>query len=159
MDNLTNAEEKRKRSTLPLGLPWFVKCMRLYAAFNGRARRREFLIFLAWCAAISSSLSILITPTLTFAADLLFFLPSLTVNVRRLHDTGRNGWWILLPLGGGLLIVYAALALERSTTVAIALTVIGLGCIIYFWYLALSDSQPGTNKYGENPKETGRIFP
>lgn len=64
---------------------------------------------------------------LTGLYSIAVFIPSLAVTVRRLHDTGRSGWWLLLmfiPL---------------------------IGPIILLVFL-LTDSQPGTNKYGPNPK-------
>jgi uncharacterized membrane protein YhaH (DUF805 family) len=57
---------------------------------------------------------------------LAVLIPSLAVSVRRLHDTGRSGWWILLGI--------------------IPL----LGLVVLFF--AAQDSQPGDNQYGPNPK-------
>ena len=60
--------------------------------------------------------------------SLLVLLPSLAVSVRRLQDTGKSGWFVLLgliPLVGGLI-------------------------LIYFY---AQDSQPGENQYGDNPKD------
>lgn len=54
-------------------------------------------------------------------------VPSLAMSVRRLHDTGRSGWFLLLGL-----IPY-------------------IGGVILFVFSVL-DNQPGTNKYGSNPK-------
>ncbi|MCY4047313.1 MAG: DUF805 domain-containing protein [Candidatus Dadabacteria bacterium] len=153
MSKLAEAEEKRKESNLPLGFAWFVKCLRLYATFEGRARRREFLIFTFWSAVIASLLPLLVNPTLSLIVNVLFFLPNLAVDVRRLHDIGKNGWWVLLPAAGGVAIAFAAVAVAESEVVAIFLTFTGLCCIGYFWWLALSDGQPGTNQYGENPKK------
>lgn len=178
---LTEAEEKRKSSTLPLGLPWFVKCLRLYATFEGRARRREFLVWMAYGAAIAFLSSLLTSPTpppltdssntvtispdaliasmaLPFTVKALLFLPGLSVTVRRLHDTGKSGWWALLPYAW-VLVAFAMVALAYSQTVAIILTVVGFCFIGYFLYLVLSDSQPGRNGYGENPKGINRVFP
>ncbi len=58
---------------------------------------------------------------------LAVFLPSLAVAVRRLHDTGRSGWWFLIIL------------------------VPFVGWIVLLVFMVL-DSQPGSNEYGENPK-------
>ena len=63
---------------------------------------------------------------ITLIVALAVFLPSLGVAVRRLHDVGRSGWWILL-----------------------AFTCIG-GIVLIVWYCM--DSQPGDNQYGPNPK-------
>ena len=58
---------------------------------------------------------------------LAILLPSINVSVRRLHDTGRSGWWLLLNF----------------------VPIIGPLVVTIFMLL---DSQPGTNKYGPNPK-------
>jgi uncharacterized membrane protein YhaH (DUF805 family) len=58
--------------------------------------------------------------------NLAVFIPGIAVAVRRLHDTGRSGWWYLLVF-----------------------TIIGIIPLI-IWFA--SDSQPGTNQWGPNPK-------
>lgn len=99
-----------------------------YVSFQARARRSEFWwYFLAYYigyiilsiidnAAFGTGKSVL---SGLYALALL--LPTLGVAVRRMHDTGRSGWWILLPIVN-----------------------------LVFW---AGDSQPGSNKYGANPKE------
>lgn len=57
---------------------------------------------------------------------LAMFIPNLAVNIRRLHDTGRSGWWYLITF----------------------IPVISLVYIVFM----IRNSEPGTNKYGENPK-------
>src|SRR2546430_1678715 len=76
------------------------------------------------------------TPAL-FALLAIFYvgilLPALAVGVRRLHDTGRSGWWLLfglVPLVGGI-------------------TLLVFSC---------TDSQPGENKYGPNPKAAAPVY-
>ena len=157
MDKLAKAEEQRKASGLPLGLAWFVKCLRLYATFEGRARRREFLIFMAWNVAISLLLS-LVALSLSTIADLLLFLPGLAVHVRRFHDIGKSGWWVLLPFVGVGAIMGAALAIDAAEVVAAVLAILGFFCVGYSLWLLLSDSRPGANKYGENPKGISQVI-
>ncbi len=111
-----------------------------YADFEGRARRAEYWNFFLFnmlgiiaivalmfaLGAISESLAT-IGGLAYMAWALGLFIPSLAVAVRRLHDTGKSGWWLLIsfiPLAGIVLIVFL--------------------CI---------DSDPGTNAYGPNPKE------
>jgi len=63
--------------------------------------------------------------------SLALFLPSIAVLVRRLHDTGRSGWWYLIglvPFGGIVLLVFEVM-----------------------------DSEPGDNQYGPNPKGIGAL--
>ena len=60
--------------------------------------------------------------------SLLVLIPSIAVSVRRLHDTNRSGWWIVISL----------------------IPIIGV--LVLFVFMCL-DSQPGTNRFGANPKE------
>ena len=64
---------------------------------------------------------------LTGLLGLILIIPSLSVLFRRLHDTGRSAWWILIGL--------------------IPL----IGAIVLFIFTVL-DSEPGSNKFGPNPK-------
>ena len=66
-------------------------------------------------------------PALVQLYDLAVLLPSLGVGVRRLHDIGKSGWWILIVL----------------------IPIVGIIILIVF---AVTDSQPGNNEYGPNPK-------
>ena len=118
---------------------WYLKCWKQYADFSGRARRKEYWIFslinyiiifflyILQIVMIESTLW-LIFPIIFFLYAVAVFLPGLAVNIRRLHDIGKSGWWYLIyhiPIIG-----------------AIWLTV--LMCL---------DSEPGENQWGENPKE------
>jgi uncharacterized membrane protein YhaH (DUF805 family) len=120
------------------GMDWYLGVLKKYAEFKGRARRREFWMFALFNFIISLVLSIIdrvignpemglgILGTLYALAVLL---PSLAVGVRRLHDTGRSGWWLLIGL----------------------IPCIGLIVLIIF---TVEDSQAGDNQYGPNPKAT-----
>ena len=121
-------------------MSYFIDALGKYAVFTGRSRRSEYWFFMLFVCLIGVALfaaGMYVTkatggpPTLAeYLLDffsLLIFLPSLVVSVRRLHDIGMNGWWVLLnlvPLGGLVLLV-----------------------------LLCQDSQPGDNNYGPNPKE------
>ena len=86
-----------------------------YATFSGRARRSEYWWFaLAYLVAVvvTSFVDAAIgTQVVTSLLALALFLPSLAVTVRRLHDTNRSGWWILIcvvPIIGSIaLLVFA----------------------------------------------------
>ena len=131
-------------------MEWYLKALRNYAGFEGRARRKEFWFFHLfyglgvlllnapfWIVALTGNLSgglALGTPEIVLGIVsglwwLIHLLPHIAVTVRRLHDTGRSGFWYLL----GIFLP-------------------GIGTI---WLLALTvlDSEPGENKYGPNPKE------
>lgn len=102
-----------------------------YVGFTGRARRSEywfFVLFTVLATVVAAVIDAVIgAPVLGLVVALGLLLPSLAVSVRRLHDTGRTGWWMLLglvPLGGIVLIVFACL-----------------------------DSEPGPNRFGPSPKQ------
>jgi uncharacterized membrane protein YhaH (DUF805 family) len=107
-----------------------------YATFTGRARRSEFWWFVLFNAMVSVVVSIIgsaaHTSILSTIVSLALLLPGLAVSVRRLHDTGRSGWWVLLDL------------------------VPLVGWIVLLVFCA-QDSQPGTNAHGPSPKEAGSI--
>lgn len=123
-------------------MDWYLQVLKKYTVFNGRARRKEYWIFFLANIIISSGLNAVevvlgIAPEsdqsiLASIYALAVFLPGLAVTVRRLHDTGRSGWWIIIPF--------------------IPL----IGVIILLAFL-LQDSQSGENKYGPNPKLTQRF--
>ncbi|MFC8955295.1 DUF805 domain-containing protein [Streptomyces sp. NPDC057101] len=96
---------------------WYLEAFKKYAVFSGRARRKEFWMF----QLISLIVSIILygidlaigMPLLGSLYALAILLPALGLFVRRLHDTDRSGWWILIglvPLVGSIvLIVFACL--------------------------------------------------
>jgi uncharacterized membrane protein YhaH (DUF805 family) len=109
---------------------WYVKALKQYVDFSGRARRREYWMFVLVNVVIVIVLSVIDTLLGTggfratagggsfYAANslgllsglytLAVLLPSIAVTVRRLHDTDRSGWWILLgfiPIIGGIILL------------------------------------------------------
>lgn len=126
-------------------MDWFLGALRKYAVFEGRARRREYWFYALFVVIISVVLNIVDRVTGTYNAmyetgllgglfALAVLIPSLAVGARRLHDTGRSGWWLLI----GLIPLVGAIVL-----------------IVFF----VIDSQPGTNAYGPNPKGVGGAAP
>lgn len=97
----------------------FVKAFKRYVDFSGRARRREYWFFILFYLLISFVLGILDSIMGTFSQEagmgflgtlfaLASFLPGLAVSVRRLHDTNRSGWWMLIglvPLVGAIVLL------------------------------------------------------
>ncbi|WP_405555770.1 DUF805 domain-containing protein [Streptomyces sp. NBC_01171] len=110
---------------------WYVDVLKKYAVFSGRARRQEYWMFTLFSLIISIVLTILDSALdINFLAGiygLAVLLPSLAVTVRRLHDTSRSGWWVLIAL------------------------IPFVGAIILIVFLA-SEGKPETNEYGPNPK-------
>lgn len=82
---------------------YFLSCVRdKYACFTGRARRKEYWMFVLFnflIAIVAQIIDALLTGgLLVFVAYISLLLPALGVIVRRLHDTDRSGWWILISL-------------------------------------------------------------
>lgn len=94
-------------------IDWCKKCLLNYVNFNGRARRKEFWAF--QFGYIVLGILSLILGNLFKLGDILFvllilalLLPNLAVSVRRLHDVGRPGWWLLIsfvPIVGYILLI------------------------------------------------------
>ncbi len=108
---------------------WYLKVLKNYVGFSGRARRKEYWMFTLFNLIASILITILdgMFGTLDAASGfgllgslymLAVFLPSLAVSVRRLHDIGKSGWWLLLvliPLIGALvLLVFAVMEGNRG---------------------------------------------
>lgn len=124
-------------------MSWYLEVLKKYAVFSGRARRRELWIFILF--------NIIIIMVLAFIEGMLglggesgygplsglyglaVLIPSLAVEVRRLHDTSRSGWWLLIGL------------------------VPFIGAIILIVFFVM-DSHPD-NEYGPNPKGGGAAAP
>ncbi len=90
-------------SQIKLIMKWFIKCLRQYADFNGRASRQEFWMFVLFqiiffIPALSLDImfgtfnSTLGMGVISFAYSLTLMIPALAVAIRRLHDIGKSGW-------------------------------------------------------------------
>ena len=122
-------------------MEWYLKAVRNYVNFQGRAQRKEYWFYLLFY--ILFAIAVVLVESFLGLSDLsdpekgtgplyaiytlAFLLPSIAVAVRRLHDIGRTGWWLLLAL----------------------IPLVGAIVLLIFYCL---DSQPGDNKYGPNPK-------
>lgn len=119
-------------------MQYFLHVLKNYAVFKGRARRREYWMFalfqglfgiVAW--GIDYFLSggeILNNGTVSSLYSLALFVPSLAVNVRRLHDVNKSGWFMLIvfvPLVG----------------------------VIWLLVLDCTAGDLGPNQYGQDPKD------
>ncbi len=114
-------------------IEWYLKPLKQYVDFDGRARRKEYWIFLLGNILISIILGgagFAIgggSEFLSSLFSLFVFIPSIAVGVRRLHDIGRSGWWYLIGL----------------------VPVIGFFVLLYFFLL---EGDSAANEYGPNPK-------
>ncbi|MDR3083081.1 MAG: DUF805 domain-containing protein [Streptomyces sp.] len=115
---------------------WYTETFEKYSVFSGRARRAEYwmfhlvnlaislaLVFIGWAIGFSFLTTMIALTIFTLVA----FLPSLALSVRRLHDTGRSGWWVLVSL----------------------IPVIGWVPLLIVTFV---EGEPGDNAYGESPK-------
>lgn len=134
-----------------------------YVDFQGRTARREFWYYiLAYFVAyivLAIVQSLFGSRLLTGLYSLGLLLPGLGIAVRRLHDTGRSGWWLLIGVVPGfLLAIMAAAALMGGATKSgflytILLPIIALGtlALLIYWYAQPGD--PGDNQFGPAPVE------
>ena len=110
---------------------YYFKVLQNYATFSGRARRKEYWMFVLFNVIVSfvfgfvcgfigipelANLYTLLANLYTLAV----LLPSIAVGVRRMHDVGKSGWFLLIP--------------------------------IYNFILAVTEGEKGENKYGADPK-------
>jgi uncharacterized membrane protein YhaH (DUF805 family) len=109
----------------------YLEVLKKYAVFSGRARRKEYWMYFLFNIIIGICIAIVDAVVhvgfLQLIYSLALLIPSLAVAVRRLHDTGKSGWWLLIglvPFAGVIILIV-------------------LFCL---------DSEPGTNAYGPNPK-------
>ncbi|CCN34459.1 conserved hypothetical protein [Vibrio nigripulchritudo SO65] len=118
-------------------MEWYLAVLKKYSVFEGRARRKEYWMFILFNAIFTSILGlidkILGIEFLGIIYGLALIVPGIAVNVRRLHDIGRTGWWVLIALvpfiGWAVLIIFAA-----------------------------TEGVKGGNEYGADPKESDENF-
>jgi len=111
---------------------WYIEVLKKYAEFNGRAHRTEYWMFVLFNIIISLGIGVVervvgSPGVLGSLYALAVLIPGIAVSVRRLHDTGRSGLWLL----------------------AAFIPVIGFILLLVFMD---QDSEPGPNQYGPNPK-------
>ena len=95
-------------------MDWYLGVLNQYAVFDGRARRKEFWMFALFNFVIAAALGLVgrvigLGGALQALYSLGVLIPSLAVSVRRMHDTGRSGWWLLIafiPFVGWLIALY-----------------------------------------------------
>ncbi len=130
-------------------------CFQKYLDFSGRASRPEFWWFFLFTFIVRLVTSWI--PFIGFIISLALLLPSLAVTVRRLHDTNRTGWWVLLPIGLALGGVVAGAILSFTGFIVIGIALIALGSIGGFLVLLvflIQPSDPHPNRYGPNPLQS-----
>lgn len=155
-------------------MQWYIKVLKNYVNFSGRAHRTEFWMFTLINILISIALGFLVNliafgkpnSPLSFLEtiySLALLLPTLAVTVRRLHDTERSGLWLVpqyiaIPV---FIIIGIMTALSPSSQQNIAslmgllvtaLTFLGIYSIVIFIFLVLPGTD-GPNRFGDDPWE------
>lgn len=117
---------------------WYLEVLKKYAIFNGRACRSEYWYFFLFNILISILLTFIDGATGTYNAEtgvgllgglysLAVIIPGIAVSIRRLHDTDRSGWWLLIAL------------------------IPIIGAIVLLVFMAQNTKQ-GENRFGSQPK-------
>ena len=103
---------------------YYFKVLKNYTTFSGRARRKEYWMFILFNTIFGFVFGIIFgligVPELTQLYTLATLLPSVAVGVRRMHDVGKSGWFVLIPF--------------------------------YNFILAVTEGEKGQNQYGQDPK-------
>ncbi|GAA3122487.1 uncharacterized membrane protein YhaH (DUF805 family) [Kribbella aluminosa] len=124
-------------------MQWYIDVLKKYAVFDGRARRKEYWMFVLFSVVASIILSLIdrilgttynngTSGVLQTIYSLAVLLPTIGVAIRRMHDTKRSGWWILINL---------------------------IPCIGWIWFIVLAaqEGTAGQNEYGPDPKAAERF--
>ncbi|WES67793.1 DUF805 domain-containing protein [Superficieibacter sp. HKU1] len=111
---------------------WYIGVLKNYVGFSGRARRQEYWMFILISGIIGAIINLIQMlvgmqiPWLTIIYTIATLLPNLAVTARRLHDTERSGWWMLICL-------------------------VPFGVIAMIVFLCKAGTS-GTNRFGNDPK-------
>ncbi|WP_167409856.1 DUF805 domain-containing protein [Pseudomonas sichuanensis] len=106
------------------GIP-YLEVLKKYAVFKGRARRKEYWMFVLFNLLITIAIGYLdnvlgTKPLLSLVYTLAVMIPGIAVAVRRMHDSNHSGWWLLVPIAG----------------------------LVFLF----KDGTPGNNRFGPSPK-------
>jgi uncharacterized membrane protein YhaH (DUF805 family) len=176
-------------------MEWMLMPLKRYADFSGRSRRMEYWMWVVFQFLIGIAFVILMVALggaammrgdmaglmamggvliilylLYLLVSLIFLVPNLAVTIRRLHDTDRSGWWILLFWGPYLLMVANSMMMgakmasggdpTASGPVAMVLMLALLvGALVLLVFMFLEGTR-GPNRYGADPKgqNAGQVF-
>lgn len=120
---------------------WYMQALKGYSDFEGRSQRKEYWIFWLSNTVIGIVLGLIELSVgsdpasrfgpLTGIFTIFIIVPGIAVAIRRLHDIGKSGWWLLLTF----------------------IPLIGLIPFVFMMF----DSQTGVNEYGEDPKSVNKV--
>jgi uncharacterized membrane protein YhaH (DUF805 family) len=142
---------------------WYLRVLRQYAVFGGRASRKEYWMFMVinlmiWVLLpfITGMISNLLGhgPNSTYVPGIIYsfalITPSIAVGIRRLHDTNRSGWWVLPVLIPAAFLVFLFISQPQGWWIIFGLVPFVLAIALFIFLV--QDSQPGDNRYGPSPK-------
>lgn len=139
-------------------MEWALLPLKKYSDFTGRSRRKEFWMFMLLMIVVSvvattidamlgmSGLVLGVYGPLSLVVVVALLTPQLSVSVRRLHDTNRSGWWVLLGF------MPAVTMLLSGLTGIGSLNLLSLVALVLIYFFVLEGTR-GPNQYGPDPKE------
>jgi len=144
-------------------MEWAILPFRRFAEFTGRSRRKEYWMFVllilvaaAILYAVERSLGMpgWVGPygPLLLLLELVIVVPSVAVGIRRLHDTDRSGWWLLIGYGPGLVSTLLPLLGIVDLNLMMILSAVALAGFVVLIVFMLLDGTKGPNRYGPDPK-------
>lgn len=150
-------------------MPLILQPLAKFAVFSGRARRSEYWLFQLLQFAVYFTLAIMAVVTM---ADrpvgavglfgimgllaLILLLPNLAVTVRRLHDSGRSAFWMLLYVPGLLNGALAGAQMSANHGLPVANPILSLlsgAANIALFILMVRKGETGANRFGPDPKQ------
>ena len=145
-------------------MKWYLQVLKNFANFKGRARRKEYWMFALINILMGYAMTLLDYLTVGLLGSLGVFsliyglamiVPNFAVTVRRLHDVGKSGWFMLWGIVPGILVFMAAV-LSFSVNGGYAFMgffgILTLGGFIYLFVLTVTEGEEGKNEYGPDPK-------
>ena len=109
---------------------------RKYFEFRGRASRAEYWWFVVFGVSVNVAAAVAGIRPLSYLVTALLVVPQMAVTVRRLHDTNRSGWWILLYVAGWIPGVGFWVGLMPG--------------LVMLWFM-IQKGDASDNRYGPNP--------
>jgi len=164
---------------------YFIKCLKNFAVCKGRARRKEywgFTLFMvlttigSYIAGLAMSAVFPPLSVICLLYTVLLIIPSFSVTIRRMHDIGKSGGYAIAPFiivslsGPGMIALSIAMVIGAFMDIFLTMGVATLGLVLISIVLGLialasavllivwacMDSQPGSNRYGYNPKSINK---
>lgn len=148
-------------------IDWAKRPLQKYADFGGRASRAEYWWFVLGLIIVFVVLNIIegivglnkmiagVYGPLTALLWLATLVPSLAVGVRRLHDTNRSGWWLLLlvpyVISAWLVVRSMGAGSPAGFGAAGVMGLVGLVCCVVYLVFMVLPGTPGDNRFGPNP--------